>query len=84
MNVETAHGIMARCSKLVPEVSPTNGATILSHNVGLRPARRGGPRVEIEYIRINSEDILTPRPPLPGQSCGLNVIHAYGFGFFFI
>jgi D-amino-acid oxidase len=36
-------GILARCRALVPELS---GLPILAEKVGLRPCRRGGPRVE--------------------------------------
>lgn len=39
---------------------------IISHNVGLRPAREGGARIELE------------RRAVKGKKVG--VIHAYGFG----
>jgi D-amino-acid oxidase len=39
----TRDAIVARCTALVPELA---GAPILGEKVGLRPCRRGGPRVE--------------------------------------
>lgn len=39
--------IIARCTALVPQL---RGARVLSDRVGLRPARRGGPRVEAVNI----------------------------------
>ncbi|WP_229400153.1 FAD-dependent oxidoreductase [Micromonospora okii] len=40
---EAAAAILRRCVALVPELA---GAPVLGERVGLRPARRGGPRVE--------------------------------------
>lgn len=42
------------------------GVEIVSHNVGLRPAREGGARIELE------------RKVVKGIKVG--VVHAYGFG----
>lgn len=54
--------IVARCTELVPELA---GAPVLGELAGLRPVRRGGPRVG-------------PDPdPLPG---GARLIHNYGHG----
>jgi D-amino-acid oxidase len=41
----TREAILARCRALVPELA---GAPVVGERVGLRPARRGGPRVEAE------------------------------------
>ncbi|WP_305789659.1 FAD-dependent oxidoreductase [Symbioplanes lichenis] len=41
----TRDAIIARCVALVPELA---GAPLLGERVGLRPARHGGPRVEVE------------------------------------
>jgi D-amino-acid oxidase len=54
--------IVARCADLVPELA---NATVLAHVAGLRPARRGGPRVEADPA------------PLPG---GGRLVHNYGHG----
>jgi D-amino-acid oxidase len=43
----TRDAILARCRALVPELA---GAPVLGERVGLRPARRGGPRVEAETV----------------------------------
>jgi len=54
---------------------------ILSHNVGLRPAREGGPRVEAQFVDVPNKGPLVPE--LSGASTDLKttlVIHAYGFG----
>lgn len=51
------------------DVSHTGSDTkveIISHNVGLRPAREGGARIELERRKVG------------GRKVG--VIHAYGFG----
>lgn len=47
-----AETILQKCAELVPEIVP-EGKTwkeieVISHNVGLRPAREGGARVELE------------------------------------
>lgn len=59
---EVGAGILARCAELVPELAE---ATVLAHVAGLRPARRGGPRVAADAA------------PLPG---GGRLIHNYGHG----
>ena len=45
-NEGIADGIMSRCIALYPSL--TKGFEIISHNVGLRPSRVEGLRVEIE------------------------------------
>jgi D-amino-acid oxidase len=59
---EVAEAIRRRCAAVVPE---TAGARVLGHKVGLRPARHGGPRVEVDPVG------------LPG---GTRLVHAYGHG----
>ncbi|KAJ9475691.1 D-amino acid oxidase [Pseudozyma hubeiensis] len=51
----TAESIMEECSKIAPEIVP-EGKTwkdieVISHNVGLRPARENGARVELETLK---------------------------------
>jgi D-amino-acid oxidase len=58
----TGQAIIERCTALVPELA---GARVLTQLVGLRPARHGGARVEIDPIG------------LPG---GGSLIHNYGHG----
>ncbi|MDQ7904351.1 FAD-dependent oxidoreductase [Phytohabitans sp. ZYX-F-186] len=54
--------IVARCTELVPELA---GAPVLGERAGLRPVRRGGPRVGLDPAL------------LPG---GARMIHNYGHG----
>lgn len=63
-----AETIMRECAKLVPEIVP-DGKTwreidVISHNVGLRPGRDNGARVELERI----------------DGGKLTVVHSYGIG----
>jgi len=63
---------------------------VVSHNVGLRPAREGGVRVELEQRQVNSASSshpLIPGPKAWGQEAGqgkvvrqVAVLHAYGIG----
>jgi D-amino-acid oxidase len=49
-----AHRIASRCVALAPELTQGKGVEALDvvrHNVGLRPSRRGGPRVEAEDVK---------------------------------
>jgi len=46
-----AHRIAARCVEICPELTGGKGVEALDvvrHSVGLRPARKGGPRMEVE------------------------------------
>lgn len=55
---KVAESIIERCIKLCPELTFGKGAESLeikSHNVGLRPSRIGGIRVEVE-MRKNPKD----------------------------
>lgn len=48
-----ARRILERCYKLDPRLSDGQGVDavkIIRHNVGLRPSRRGGPRLEAESL----------------------------------
>ncbi|OCH89536.1 FAD dependent oxidoreductase [Obba rivulosa] len=76
----TAKGIIARCSALAPALrSPER--RILSHNVGLRPARKGGARVEAEWRRLPLEtEWLSAQDGAEPQEGEVLVAHAYGFG----
>jgi D-amino-acid oxidase len=47
----TREEIVARCTEVVPELA---GAEVVGEKVGLRPARRGGPRVEREGRIVHS------------------------------
>ncbi|KAF9729122.1 hypothetical protein PMIN06_000028 [Paraphaeosphaeria minitans] len=43
-----AQTIMQRCCALCPELGKPEDLQVISHNVGLRPSRTGGPRIEVE------------------------------------
>ncbi|MEV0810358.1 FAD-dependent oxidoreductase [Micromonospora sp. NPDC050200] len=60
---DTAAAIQRRCVALVPELAD---APVLGERIGLRPARHGGPRVEVD--------------PDPAGPPGSRLVHAYGHG----
>ena len=81
ISIPTADGILARAKEVVPALNdPTT--RIHAHNVGLRPAREGGPRVEAQFIDVPSKDNLIPRPASAASADTKTrlVVHAYGFG----
>jgi hypothetical protein len=57
------------CPHLVPKGSGIEALQVIRHQVGLRPVREGGPRIERETI---ADDDLGD----------LNVVHSYGAGGF--
>ncbi|KAI0032537.1 nucleotide-binding domain-containing protein [Vararia minispora EC-137] len=74
----TAENILENAKKLIPELS-TPSVYIKHHNVGLRPGRDGGPRVETEICVWPKKSTLAPGLPQPREKRTL-VLHAYGFG----
>lgn len=80
INIPTANRILARAKEVMPALNePTT--RIHAHNVGLRPAREGGPRVEAQLISVPSTDDLIPRPSdASADTKARLVVHAYGFG----
>lgn len=82
LDMSTAKGIFERCSTLAPCLKD-EGTKILMHNVGLRPDRKGGPRVEAERISLPlvRSDGLAPNVGEDAeQQQNITVIHAYGMG----
>jgi glycine/D-amino acid oxidase-like deaminating enzyme len=64
---ELSAAIQNRCKKFAPELLNKDGEfDIISEQVGFRPSRRGGPRVEAELVEGNSKE----KPYL--------VVHCYG------
>ncbi len=65
---------------MVPALNePTT--SVHAHNVGLRPAREGGPRVEAQFVDAPNKGDLDPK--LSDASADAKkslVVHAYGFG----
>ncbi|TPX16006.1 uncharacterized protein E0L32_000340 [Thyridium curvatum] len=50
INPELAEDIKRRCCALAPELGKPEDLKVIYHAVGLRPSRKGGPRVERELI----------------------------------
>lgn len=80
-DLQVSERILRDCYKLEPKLAGASGKSwkdieVVSHNVGHRPAREGGARLELQDRRH-----LRPSPLLTksGQQDGA-VIHAYGFG----
>ena len=77
---DLAARIHERCSKLEPRLKD---AKILSLNVGLRPSRHGGARVEKEVVHLPLKRSLVPYYGVSFNERAegdLTVIHAYGLG----
>ncbi|KAG2156548.1 uncharacterized protein EDB93DRAFT_1238862 [Suillus bovinus] len=85
LDMQTARGIFDRCAALAPCLRSAE-STILKHNVGLRPGREEGPRVELERIALPLHStydlILRNGGPTSERDHeqSILVIHAYGFG----
>lgn len=84
----TINRILQHCLRLDPSISTDGtleGIEILRHNVGLRPARRGGPRVEVERVAFPLERgksklaLGTAHASSSKQRREVPVVHAYGF-----
>ncbi|PWN50727.1 hypothetical protein IE53DRAFT_386960 [Violaceomyces palustris] len=67
--------IIKSCSQLVPEIlGPDGKVDIISENIGLRPARHGGARVEIGQSVVGLLD------EQGGKTRQVGVVHSYGIG----
>ncbi|GJE89627.1 FAD-binding oxidoreductase [Phanerochaete sordida] len=75
----TARSIWRRCLELAPALSDPD-VRVLGHNVGLRPARRGGARIEAQWYTLPLESEFLPPPAEGAEKYDFLVIHAYGFG----
>lgn len=87
-----AQRILKACYDLEPLLVGKDGTSwrdieVVSHNVGLRPAREGGVRLELEERTIGQSGsgdteggagLTPPTNDLRGRKVG--VVHAYGFG----
>jgi hypothetical protein len=85
-DLREAERIMKACFELEPRLAPEGGSwrdiEVISHNVGLRPAREGGARVELERRRLG-DSARGIEPARNSKSAGkweVAVVHAYGFG----
>lgn len=79
VDFDTARNIWNRCLELAPALG-NKETKILGHNVGLRPARRGGARIEAEWLKLPLESEFLPPPDPSAEKYDFLVIHAYGFG----
>jgi D-amino-acid oxidase len=80
INISTANHILASTKEVTPALNDP-ATRIHAHNVGLRPAREGGPRVEAQFIVVPSTDKLVPRlSDAPADPKTYLIVHAYGFG----
>lgn len=79
-----AERILKACYALDPMLAGPNGKSwkdieIVAHNVGLRPSRDGGVRLEVEKRTLGLNTPLVPK--MPGQRRrDVTVVHAYGPG----
>jgi D-amino-acid oxidase len=79
---DIASKMFEQAKKLIPALSEPD-VYIKHHNVGLRPARDGGPRVETELYTWPKPGVLLPsigQVLLEGEKKSI-VLHAYGFGY---
>ncbi|KDQ63019.1 hypothetical protein JAAARDRAFT_29013 [Jaapia argillacea MUCL 33604] len=81
LSMSTAGRILSQSCALAP-VLKSPDTRILAHNVGLRPARRGGARVEVEWVEFPLKGELNIRreAEVKAEIRKVMVIHAYGFG----
>ncbi|KAJ9114537.1 hypothetical protein QFC20_001411 [Naganishia adeliensis] len=82
-----AREILQECYRLCPDLAGPDGKSwqdieVISHNVGLRPGRADGPRVELETRKMDGGNkLLHPRGGVRwGKDASVGVIHAYGVG----
>ncbi|GAA5871161.1 hypothetical protein JCM16303_001710 [Sporobolomyces ruberrimus] len=96
LSISPSHAtrILSHCLRLDPTISKDGtleGIEILRHNVGLRPSRSSGPRVESELIEIGSNEKSKIRVGRQGERREKEggergrkkkgvVVHAYGVG----
>lgn len=83
LDMNIARAIFDLCSELAPSLRNSDQTKILAHNVGLRPAREGGPRVEAEIVQFplrGENDVLVPWNTTSLEEGKMRVVHAYGFG----
>ncbi|GAA6009907.1 hypothetical protein JCM11491_000862 [Sporobolomyces phaffii] len=78
--------ILAHCLRLDPSISSdgtVGGIHVLRHNVGLRPSRASGPRVESERVHLDAPSPTSKIQVRRGRAAqgrdGV-VVHAYGVG----
>lgn len=79
IDLDAAGGIMKDYAKVASSLSDPHLTKVISHNVGLRPAREGGPRVEREYVDLPTASALLGPQRARTKEVTPRVVHAYGF-----
>ena len=81
---ETVRRILQDAYTVCPDLSDGQGCEqieVISCNVGLRPARKGGPRVELEHRALGqTKSGLIPASARRDAGRKVGVVHAYGIG----
>lgn len=82
LHMDVAQRIFERCAGVAPSLKDSGVTKILKHQVGLRPAREGGARVEAEVVRfpLSTTHNLVPWDPAGLEGGSMQVVHTYGFG----
>ncbi|KAF9225535.1 FAD dependent oxidoreductase, partial [Gyrodon lividus] len=82
LDMSIAQRIFESCAELAPSLKDSNETKILRHQVGLRPAREGGARLEAEVVQfpLRGTHNLVPWNPAASEFGSMHVVHAYGFG----
>jgi D-amino-acid oxidase len=87
VDLPTSERILQECFKLCPGLAgPGEGKTwrdieIVSHNVGLRPSRHGGARLELEKRTLGAGENADLLPKAARcEPRDVAVVHAYGIG----
>lgn len=84
-DLKTAVRILQDCYNLLPELAGPNGNSwrdieVVGHNVGLRPAREGGARIELEKKVLKGAALNPGKRDDEREGRDVAVVHAYGFG----
>ena len=81
-DLQVAERILRNAYKLCPDLSGGKGweeIEVVKHNVGLRPCREGGARIELEHRVVGKRNPLIPANSR-GKEREVGVVHAYGIG----
>jgi D-amino-acid oxidase len=86
-DMEVAERILRDAFELCPDLAVDQsrgweGIEVVAHNVGLRPAREGGMRLELEERKIGEGSLKGLMPKSGRENVGkeVGVVHAYGIG----
>lgn len=80
-DLELSQRILEAAVAAFPEISKDGtlaGVEVLKHNVGLRPGRKGGPRLESERLSLPTKGALVPAKWKAVTPRDVTVVHMYG------